>query len=207
MDLINYLLDIFGQMGYRGIIVLMAVESSFVPFPSEVVITPAAYLASRGEMNIWLVILSGVAGSLAGAIFNYVIALYLGKALVHKLADHRFSKLLMIDSKKVQKAEDYFLKYGNMSTLIGRLVPVVRQLISLPAGFSKMNFGSFLLFTAIGSGIWTCILAALGYFFGSNQKMLSSFYHEITYAGTILGLGFVVFLVIRKKRKKKGKGN
>jgi membrane protein DedA with SNARE-associated domain len=204
MGFIDYFLQLFGQMGYNGVILLMAIESSFIPFPSEVVIPPAAYLASQGEMNIWLVILSGVVGSLIGAIFNYIVALYLGRALVHKLADHRFSKFLMIDSRKVQKAEDYFLKYGNMSTLIGRLVPVVRQLISLPAGFSKMNFGSFVFYTTIGAGIWTCILAALGYFFGANRELLASFYHEITYAGIVLGIGFVIFLFLRRNGKKKG---
>jgi membrane protein DedA with SNARE-associated domain len=191
-------------MGYLGVVVLMAIESSFIPFPSEVVIPPAAYLASQGQMNIWLVILSGIFGSLIGAVFNYATAFFLGRALVHKLADHRFSKFFMIDSKKVQKAEDYFLKYGNMSTLIGRLVPVVRQLISLPAGFSKMNFGSFIFYTAIGSAIWTSILAALGYFFGANHQLLASFYHEITYAGIILGVAFVVFLLLRRNAKKKG---
>jgi membrane protein DedA with SNARE-associated domain len=203
MDFINYFLEIFGQMGYGGVIVLMAIESSFIPFPSELVIPPAAYLASQGQMNIWLVILSGVAGSLIGAIFNYIFALCFGRALIYKLADHRFSKFLMIDSKKVQKAEDYFLKYGKTSTLIGRLVPVVRQLISLPAGFSKMNFGSFVFYTTIGAGLWTCILAALGYFFGANRELLASFYHEITYAGLVAGLAFVIFLIIRGKSKKK----
>lgn len=203
MDLINYFLGLFGQMGYKGIIALMAIESSFIPFPSEVVITPAAYLASRGEMNIWLVIVSGVVGSVIGATFNYIIALYLGRTLVCKLADHRLMKFLMIDSNKVKKAEEYFLKYGNISTLIGRLVPVVRQLISLPAGFAKMNFGSFILYTILGSAIWNSILAALGYFFGANQALLASYYHQITYTGVVVGICFVVFLVLRKRSKKK----
>jgi membrane protein DedA with SNARE-associated domain len=202
MEFVNYFLHLFDQMGYVGVIVLMAIESSFIPFPSEVVIPPAAYLASQGEMNVWLVILSGIVGSLIGAVFNYIFALYLGRGLVYKLADHRFSKFLMIDSKKVQRAEDYFLKYGNMSTLIGRLVPVVRQLISLPAGFSKMNFGNFIFFTAVGSGIWTCILAVLGYCFGANHELLASFYHEITYAGLIMGLAFTIFVIARTRGKK-----
>lgn len=202
MELASYFLHLFDQMGYLGVIVLMAIESSFVPFPSELVIPPAAYLASQGQMNIWLVVLSGIAGSLIGAILNYFFALYLGRALVYKLADHRFSKFFMVDPKKVQKAEDFFLKYGNMSTLIGRLVPVVRQLISLPAGFSKMRFSNFILYTAIGSGIWTSILAVLGYVFGANHELLASFYHEITYAGLVIGLAFVIYVIMRVKRRK-----
>jgi membrane protein DedA with SNARE-associated domain len=188
-------------MGYAGIVFLMAVESSFIPFPSEVVIPPAAYLASQGEMNVWLIILSGLAGSLIGATLNYFIAFFLGRAIIYKLADHKFSNIFLINSKKVQKVEDYFLKYGRMSTLIGRLVPVVRQLISLPAGFARMNFGSFIFFTAIGSLIWTSTLAALGYYFGANRELLASFYHEITYGGLVLGIVFVIFIFWRKKRK------
>lgn len=201
-DLVNSLLDIFSHFGYLGITVSMAVESSFIPFPSEVVIPPAAYLAFKGELNIWLVILSGLIGSLIGATINYLLALFLGRALIYNLADHRASKMLMINSKKVEKAEEYFLKYGKLSTLIGRLVPVVRQLISLPAGFSRMNFGAFILYTAIGSGIWTIILATLGYFFGANKTLLASFYHEITYGGLVLGVAFVFYLFWRKKRRK-----
>ncbi len=201
MDFINYFLDIFNQMGYVGIIVLMAIESSFIPFPSEVVIPPAGYLASQGEMNIWLVIISGVIGSLIGAIFNYFFAMFLGRALIYKLSDHKIAKMMMIDSGKVKKVEDYFLKYGNISTLIGRLITVVRQLISLPAGFVKMNFFSFLLYTFIGSAIWTAILAALGYFFGANKDRLMALYHEVSYFGVVIGILFVLFLIFRKKKK------
>lgn len=201
MDFINYFLDIFSQMGYIGIILLMAVESSFIPFPSEVVIPPAGYLASQGEMNIWLVIISGVIGSLIGAIFNYFFAMFLGRALIYKLSDHKIAKMMMIDSGKVKKAEDYFLKYGNISTLIGRLITVVRQLISLPAGFVKMNFFSFLFYTFIGSAIWTAILATLGYFFGANKDRLMTLYHELSYVGVVIGILFVLFLIFRKKKK------
>jgi membrane protein DedA with SNARE-associated domain len=143
----------------------------------------------------------GISGSLIGAAINYFLAMFLGRAIIYRLADHKISKVLLVDSKKIQKAENYFLKYGKMSTLIGRLVPVVRQFISLPAGFFKMNFGAFLLFTAIGSAIWTSILASLGYFFGANKELLSSFYHEITYAGLVLGMVFIIFIFLRKKKK------
>ncbi len=201
LNLVDSLIGIFSHLGYFGITALMAIESSFVPFPSEVVIPPAAYLAFKGELNIWLVVLSGISGSLIGAAINYFLAMFLGRAIIYRLANHKISKVLLVDSKKVQKAEEYFLKYGKMSTLIGRLVPVVRQFISLPAGFSKMNFSAFLLFTAIGSAIWTSILASLGYFFGANKELLSSFYHEITYAGLVLGTVFIVFIFLRKKKK------
>jgi membrane protein DedA with SNARE-associated domain len=201
LNLVDSLVNIFSHLGYLGIIALMAIESSFIPFPSEVVIPPAAFLAFKGELNIWLVILSGISGSLIGAAINYFLAMFLGRAIIYRLADHKISKVLLVDSKKIQKAENYFLKYGKMSTLIGRLVPVVRQFISLPAGFFKMNFGAFLLFTAIGSAIWTSILASLGYFFGANKELLSSFYHEITYAGLVLGMVFIIFIFLRKKKK------
>lgn len=202
LNLANNLIQVFGHLGYLGIAFLMAIESSFVPFPSEVVIPPAAYLAFKGELNIWLVILSGVIGSLIGATVNYFLALFLGRALIYNLADKRACKMLMINSKKIQKAEEYFLKHGKMSTLIGRLVPVVRQLISLPAGFARMNFSTFILCTAIGSGIWTGILAALGYFFGANKTLLTSFYHEITYGGLVLGVAFVFYLFWKKRKRK-----
>ncbi len=190
-------------MGYLGIVFLMTIESSFIPFPSEIIIPPAAYLASQGEMNIYLVVLSGVIGSLVGATVNYVLALTLGRKLIFSLTKTRIAKLLLISEKKVHTAEQYFLKYGNVSTFFCRLLPAVRQLISLPAGFSKMNFVNFLFFTFLGSFIWTAILAALGYGFGANQELLARHYHTITIFFVFAFLIITSFLVVRIKKQKR----
>ena len=200
VEFINFFLSISQNMGYGGVVLLMAIESSFIPFPSEVVIPPAAYLASQGEMNLFFVILAGVIGSLIGAIINYWLAFYLGRVLIYKIADHRFSRFLMVNSAKIKKSEDFFLRYGNISTLVGRLVPVVRQLISLPAGFAGMNFKSFLFYTTLGSAIWVTILAVLGYAFGSNQELLARYYKEISWFFIALGLLAVIIIFIKKRK-------
>ncbi|MBU1255318.1 DedA family protein, partial [Patescibacteria group bacterium] len=158
--LASLVLNIILKIGYIGITLLMTVESSFIPFPSEIVIPPAAYLAQQGQMNIFLVIIAGIAGSLFGALINYYLAYTLGRKAIYSL----------INKKKIVKAENYFLEYGNASTLLGRFVPAVRQLISIPAGFFRMSLKSFILYTSIGSGIWVIILAILGYAFGANQE-------------------------------------
>lgn len=202
LGFINQFLNFFQGLGYPGIVVLMTIESSFVPFPSEIVIPPAAMLAQQGEMNIFLVIISGVIGSLFGAIINYILALYLGRAIVYRLADHKIFNLLLINSRKVKKAEDFFLRYGDISTLIGRLIPVVRQLISLPAGFVKMNFGRFIWFTFVGASIWVTILAVSGYFFGANLEVILKYYKEISLGITVLA---IVIFIIRSARKRQAK--
>lgn len=203
LEFINILLSLSQDMGYTGIVVLMAIESSFIPFPSEIIIPPAAYLASQGEMNIFLVILFGIVGSLIGAIINYWLALSLGRIIIYKIADHKICRLLLLSSKKIEKSEKFFLRYGNISTLIGRLIPVIRQLISLPAGFAKMNFKSFCFYTGLGSGIWVIILAILGYTFGSNQEFLVKYYREITWFFIALVLVIAVIVVIKKRRNNK----
>ncbi|MDD5291353.1 MAG: DedA family protein [Patescibacteria group bacterium] len=197
-EFINFFLSLSHNLGYDGIVLLMAIESSFIPFPSEIVIPPAAYLASRGEMNIYLIILAGVIGSLIGAVINYWLAYFLGRALIYKIADHRTSRFFLINSAKIKKSEDFFLRYGNISTLVGRLIPVVRQLISLPAGFARMNFKSFLFYTAFGSGVWAIVLAILGYAFGANQELLAKYYKEISWFFVILAILVAAVIVIRK---------
>jgi len=157
LEIINLLLAFSSKIGYFGVAFLMTIESSFVPFPSEVVILPAAYLSQQGEMNIIFVILAGIFGSLFGATINYILAFTLGRKLVYSLANSKFAKILLISEQKIIKAEQYFLKYGNIATFVGRLVPAIRQLISIPAGFSKMNFKKFIFYTFLGSGIWTNI--------------------------------------------------
>ncbi len=199
LDIVNIILEFSQTLGYPGIILLMTIESSFVPFPSEIIIPPAAYLASIGEMNIFLVILSGIFGSLIGALINYTLALYLGRAIVYRIADHRIFKILLINSSKIKKAEDFFLKYGNISTFTGRLLPVIRQLISLPAGFSKMSLKYFTFYTFLGSGIWVTILAIFGYAFGAKQELFISYYKEIVYGLIFIAIVIIVIISIYKK--------
>ncbi len=190
------------HVNYFTVFIFMAIESSFIPFPSEIVIPPAAFKAANGDLNIYLVVLSGSLGALTGALFNYYIAISLGRKLIYKFANTKFAHLLMISEDSIVKSEQYFLKYGNLSTLIGRLVPAVRQLISLPAGLAKMNIGSFVLFTVIGSTLWNCILAALGYFLYEKQDLLKKYYSEISYGFLIVGVLFVLFLIYKSFKKK-----
>lgn len=201
LNLVNLLLEFFQSLGYGGIFLLMTIESSFIPFPSEVVIPPAAYLAFRGEMNIFLVAIFGILGSLLGAIINYFLAFFLGRPIIYALTETKFSRLILINSRKIKKAEDFFLRYGSFSTFFGRLIPVIRQLISLPAGFSKMNFLKFIFYTTLGSGVWVVILAFLGYFFGANQELIIRYYKEISLAFVVLILVIIAILVLRKNRR------
>ncbi len=188
---IEYMLSITEAMGYWGIVALMSVESSFIPFPSEVVIPPAAYLSSIGEMNIYLVVIFGILGSLIGATINYFLALYFGRKIIYKLSNHRIAKLLLINPKKIEIAENHFLKYGAVSTFFGRLLPAVRQLISIPAGFSKMHLGKFLFFTFLGSGTWTIVLALFGYYFYSSKELFEKYY-----GNTKMTIIFIVLILI-----------
>jgi len=202
MDFFNFLLSLTQGMGYFGVTFLMAIESSFIPMPSEIIVPPAAYLASQGTMDIYLVVLAGVIGSLLGAIFNYFLAYYLGRPLIYKLSAHRLAKFLLITPDKVSRAEKYFLENSTSATFIGRLIPVIRQLISLPAGFSKMPFGRFIFYTGLGSFIWVAVLAALGYFIGANQELLHLYYQEIKWVLLIL-FSLWLFRKIFKSIKKK----
>lgn len=151
------------HLNYGIITLLMAIESSFIPFPSEVVVPPAAYKAAAGDMNVFLVVLFATLGALIGAVINYCLALWLGRPIIYKFANSRFGHMCLIDEAKVQKAEDYFAEHGAVGTIVGRLVPAVRQLISIPAGLARMRFSRFLLYTAIGAGLWNSVLAAIGY--------------------------------------------
>lgn len=201
-DFFNFLLGITQGMGYFGVAFLMAIESSFIPMPSEIIVPPAAYLASQGTMNIYLVIVAGVLGSILGAIFNYYLAYYLGRPLVYKLSGHRLAKFFLISPDKVERAEKYFLDNSVTATFVGRLIPVIRQLVSLPAGFSKMPFDRFIFYTSSGSFIWVAILAALGYFIGANQDKLSLYYSELKWGAIILvfiWLAVKIFKSIKKK--------
>lgn len=202
----SFILEITANLGYFGVGILMMIESSFLPFPSEVIIPPAAYLASTGEMNIFIIVAVGVIGSVLGALINYYLAVSLGRFLIYKLAAHPLAKYLMISPEKIDKAEKYFLKNSNSATFIGRLIPVVRQFISIPAGLSHMPLIPFISLTALGSFIWVSILAFLGYFLGSNQELLHSYYRESTVILSLLVLIYIffkfrLFRFFKKKKK------
>lgn len=189
----TFILGITADLGYWGVGILMMIESSFLPFPSEIIIPPAAYLASTGEMNVYIVVLAGVVGSVLGALVNYFLAVSLGRFLIYKLAAHPFAKYLMISPEKIAKAEQYFLKNSSSATFIGRLIPVVRQFVSIPAGLSRMPLIPFVSLTALGSFIWVSILACLGYFLGANQELLHSYYRESTIIISLLVFIYIFF--------------
>lgn len=196
------------HLNYWTITLLMAIESSFIPFPSEVVVPPAAYkAAATGELNVWLVILFATLGALIGAFINYLLALWLGKPIVYKFANSRIGHMCLLDEQKVIKAEQFFIRYGVAATLVGRLVPAVRQLISIPAGLARMNLAKFALYTAIGAGLWNCVLAAMGYFLEAvvpEEQLIATvtkYSHEIGYvimAIVALVLAYLIYKAVKK---------
>lgn len=191
------------NLNYFTVAFLMMIESSFVPFPSEVVVPPAAYKAAAGELNIFLVVLSATAGAVVGALVNYVLAFYLGRPVVYKFANSKFGNMCLITQESVEKAEEYFKEKGAVSTLVGRLVPAVRQLISVPAGLAKMKLSTFLTFTALGAGIWNCVLAAIGYYLHSVvpkdllMDKVNEYSHSISMVILALVGAFVCFLIYK----------
>lgn len=166
-SIVTWLTETIFRLGYPGIAVLMALESSFFPFPSEVVLPPAGYLAAQGRMNGYLALGAGVVGSLAGALFNYWLAMYLGRPLLHRFLV-RFGRYLFLREKALAKSEDAFRRHGEISTFVGRLIPGIRQLISLPAGLARMHLGRFALYTGLGAGIWCAVLTYIGWYLGSH---------------------------------------
>ncbi len=203
LEFFDAILNFFALVNYWGVFFLMAIESSFIPFPSEIVIPPAAYLAAQGKLNIWLVILAGSFGSLLGALINYYLARYLGRPVVYRLLKTKLAKYLLLSEEKVKRAESFFARYDKGSTFFCRLIPVVRQLISLPAGFAKMNIWSFSLYTFLGAFIWSSVLAALGYFFGAHDEELRQYYHEIVYLLIFIAVLTIIYLVIKNRQKKR----
>lgn len=200
---------------YLFVFVFMVVESSFIPFPSEVVVPPATYLActntgAGADMNIWVVVIVATAGALVGAFINYYLALWIGRPVVYSFADSRFGHMLMINREKVVKAEEYFDKHGAVSTFVGRLIPAIRQLISIPAGISKMNIGQFALYTSLGAGVWNGILALLGYWLSLSVapdqlfEKVEEYNKYLTYAGyglALVCLGFILWNAFKPKKK------
>jgi membrane protein DedA with SNARE-associated domain len=193
------------NLNYGTIFLLMAIESSFIPFPSEIVVPFAAWKAAEGTLSLAGVMLASTAGAMTGAIFNYYFALWLGRPVLYRLADTRWAHFLLIDRSNIEKAENYFVKHGKSSTFIGRLVPAVRQLISLPAGLARMKVGTFLLYTFLGAGIWNLILTLIGYFAYDMRDHILPYLDWVMYA---VGALFVTWLAIqgvkayrRKKRE------
>ncbi len=203
------------HMNYASITALMTIESSFIPFPSEVVIPPAVYVASEPTsalcatgnypVDVALIVLFGTLGAMLGAVINYLLSMWLGRPIIYKFADSRVGHLLLLSSEKVQKAENYFNDHGKVSTFIGRLIPGIRQLISIPAGLAKMHFGQFMLYTFLGAFLWNTVLALLGYIAHGQADLINQYSHELSII--ILALvGVVVLYYIGKmvyKRVKK----
>ena len=177
----------------------MLIESSFFPFPSEIVLIPAGALVSMGEMNLFIVLFVGITGSIVGATFNYFLAFFLGREVVEFFIS-KYGKFMFITEKQIKKVDDYFKRNGDITTFSGRLIPVIRQLISLPAGFAEMKFSRFVLFTGIGAGIWTFILILIGYFIGSNSVLINKNMNIITLAVSIFSV--IIFLTYFKYKKR-----
>ena len=208
MESVAFIQWCLDHLNYWTITLLMAIESSFIPFPSEVVVPPAAYKAASGnsELNVYLVVLFATIGANIGALINYYLAYFVGRPIVYKFANSRFGHMCLIDEAKVQHAEAYFEKHGALSTFIGRLIPAVRQLISIPAGLAKMKVTTFMLYTTLGAGIWNAILAAIGYYLQSvvpeDQLMatVSEYSHELGYVFIGLGVLIVAYLIYKGKK-------
>ncbi len=199
------------HMNYWAVGGLMTLESSFIPFPSEVVIPPAVYVAanpeSKGGMKIWLVVLFGTVGALLGALLNYFLSMWLGRPIVYAFAESKLGHLLQLSKEKVQRAEVYFNEHGVVSTLVGRFIPVIRQLISIPAGLSRMNLGSFCLFTTLGALAWNVILALLGYlaYKAADPSVIEKYSHQLSIIIVVLFVAVVAFFVLRAVIRKKKK--
>ena len=207
MNILSTLLD---NLNYGAILFLMFIESTFIPFPSEIVVAPAAYHAAAGELNIVLVVLFATIGADLGAIANYALAYYLGRPIIYRFVNSRWGKLCMLSTEKMEKNEKYFADHGAVATLTGRMLPVIRQLISIPAGLAKMNFWKFILYTTIGAGCWNCVLAALGWYLHTivpeeqlNDKIneYGEYIKWITIS--IFLVAVIIYFIVRHIRKKK----
>ncbi len=213
MESVAFIQWCLDHLNYWTITLLMAIESSFIPFPSEVVVPPAAYKAAVGSgMNVYLVVFFATLGANIGALINYYLAKWLGRPIVYKFANSRFGHMCLINEAKVQNAEAYFDKHGALSTFIGRLIPAVRQLISIPAGLSRMKLGTFVLYTTLGAGIWNSLLAFIGYYLSNvpgietEEQLLekvTGYSHELGYS--FLGIGILIVLFVIYKGMKKSK--
>lgn len=198
-EIVAFIVRTVGRFGYGGIILLMGLESSFVPFPSEVVIPPAGYLVSHGQMNIFFVIISGIFGSILGSLLNYWLAARFGRAFLLK-----YSRFFFLNEAKFAKFEQFFNKHGEITTFVGRLIPVIRQYISFPAGLVRMNLLKFVIYTGLGATIWVTILAYIGYFVGNNIDLVKEHLHTVTFVLVpVLSLLVIVYIIFQRYRRTK----
>ncbi|MBW1713605.1 MAG: DedA family protein [Deltaproteobacteria bacterium] len=194
---VEWIIQTVGQLGYPGIFILMLLESSFFPFPSEVVMIPAGYLAYQGQMSMAVAIAMGILGSLAGALLNYWLALWLGRPFLEK-----YGRFVLLTPDKLKRVDSYFQAHGEISTFIGRLITVVRQYISFPAGLCRMHLGRFLLYTGLGAGLWVTVLAGVGYIAGDNQGLIKKYSQEATWSLLAFCVLLLAVYIIRHRRKK-----
>ena len=201
-SVVDFIVQTVGSLGYLGIFLMMFLESSFFPFPSEVVMIPAGNLAYKGEMNIYIAIVAGILGSLAGALFNYYLAIKFGRKFLIK-----YGKYFFIKEPTIIKMEEFFKSHGHISTFSGRLIPAVRQYISFPAGLARMNLFIFCIYTSLGAGIWVIILTLLGYFLGGNEALIKEYLHTIVIVILVLlaVLGFAYYKRVKNKKNKETK--
>lgn len=196
-EIAQTIVDYIGDMGYWGIFLLMFLESTFFPFPSEIVMIPAGYLAYKGEMNLYIVVLAGILGSVTGALFNYYLAMHFGRKFIL-----RYGKYFFIKEETLDRLEAFFVKHGELSTFNGRLIPGIRQLISLPAGLARMNMAKFAFYSALGAGIWVIVLVALGYILGSNEALISEYLQSATLIALLCVVLITLFYIVRNRRRK-----
>ena len=208
----NFITTLLGNLNYGTILFLMLLESTVVPVPSEFVVTPAAYHAASGQLDVWLVILFATIGADLGASINYFVALYVGRPVIYKFANSKWGKMCLLNQEKVEKSERYFDEHGIVATLTGRLIPGIRHLISIPAGLARMNYWKFLLYTTIGAGCWHAILAGLGWYLHTivpeeqlNDKIseYAEYIKLIIIALVVLGVAYFVFKAWMKKKQAK----
>jgi len=200
MHLFHTLFDWYmANLNYLTVALLMLIESTFLPMPSEVVIPFAAYKAAQGDLNVFIVVITGTFGAMCGSMINYFLSYFLGRPIIYAFADSKVGHMFLLSKEKIMHAEEYFRKNGKSSTFIGRLVPGIRHLISIPAGLAKMNLRDFIMYTAAGAGIWNIILAVIGYYVYDIRDKIFPYIGHILIA---LGVGFVIYLVVRARKKK-----
>ncbi|MEK6894059.1 MAG: DedA family protein [Nanoarchaeota archaeon] len=202
IETINFLVNLVSHLGYFGIFIGMTIESTIIPFPTELILPPAGVLVARGEMSYFIVLVMAIAGSILGALINYYMAYYLGRKAVNKLL-LKYKRVFFIKEEELLKSEESFKKHGEITTFFGRLVPGIRSFISLPAGFYKMNLGRFCLFTGLGAGIWGALLIYLGMLYGDNQSSIDSMISSLTWIIVIVVLiAISVYIYLHKKSKR-----
>lgn len=201
-NIIESIVSIIADLGYLGIIVGMLVESSFIPFPSELILPPAGVLVSRGELSFSLVLLSAILGSILGAYINYFLGLHFGRKIINKLVE-KYGKFMLLNEKSLERADYYFRNHGSITTFTGRLIPAIRQLISLPAGFAKMSLGKFTFYTALGAGIWSTVLIYVGILYGDNKENIDQFLGSATIIALIvIALIVIAYLYFKRLNRK-----